>query len=56
MTFLSTLMMARTRLRMLLLMMMMMVTWVSGQSVRVDTDAMMMNREPFILKSGELYR
>ena len=48
-------MMARTRLRMLLLMMMMM-PWVSGQQVRVDTDAMMMNREPFILKSGELYR
>ena len=48
-------MMARIRLRMLLLMMMM-VPWVSGQQVRVDTDAMMMNREPFILKSGELYR
>ena len=36
--------------------MMMMMPWVSGQVVRVDTDGQMMNREPFILESGELYR
>ena len=46
-----------TRLRMMLWMvMMMMVPWVSGQRLGVDTDVQMMNREPFILKSGELYR
>ena len=50
-----TLMTAGKRLRMMIWMMMM-IPWVSGQRLGVDTDVQMMNREPFILKSGELYR
>ena len=51
----SRLITARMRLRMMMMMMMLM-PWVGGQEVRVDTDGQMMDREPFILKSGELYR
>ena len=41
---------------MMMMISMMMMPLVSGQVVRVDTDGQMMNREPFILESGELYR
>ena len=53
MTLLPRLMAARMMISMT---MMMMMPLVSGQVVRVDTDVQMMNREPFILESGELYR
>ena len=41
---------------MMMMMMVMMMASVRSQSISVDTDVQMMNRKPFILKSGELYR